>query len=390
MINISSLTHNLLPELKKMETEIVQFFLEISDFIGLHDKLTTIYAYLSIHQYLTQKQICSLTGESQSTVATILKRYSHDPEKYITKDRIPGTKTYIYSLAVEDFQVMYNEKEYSADREILQPKLEKIMKEISVIDKEDSLSITFFKSRIAEINTYISYVLDKKAFISPALQYFSRNIKDHKPLNTSYKLKQTELNKNKKLLLKNENLILSAIPSHMDSILVELEDKIIALMKKSISMIYIKDEYLTSIFLYFVLRGALTQKQLRELTGFSMGTVSQRIRKMEELGIIETFIPDNTHSESQIYLMKSIFISVLHNSEKFVSLLSRWGQIFTNFTQELKSLPKNYQSSPGFQKIEDFLANVKRYIEKHKKSFQTYREIFLKGNKSFFEEESLL
>jgi len=61
----------------------------------------------------------------------------------------------------------------------------------------------------------------------------------------------------------------------------------------------------TTIKIYFITRESLTQEKLQELTGFSRGTISQELKKLISLDLIEKTSVSNTGEIT--YIMKNPF-----------------------------------------------------------------------------------
>jgi len=67
----------------------------------------------------------------------------------------------------------------------------------------------------------------------------------------------------------------------------------------------------TTIKIYFITRRDITQEKLQKLTGFSRGTISQELKKLVEMGVIEK---TNVSSTGEItYSMKSAAKAFVHS-----------------------------------------------------------------------------
>jgi len=75
---------------------------------------------------------------------------------------------------------------------------------------------------------------------------------------------------------------------------------------------------------YFITRETLTQKDLREITGYSSGAISQELQKLLERGLIE--ITNVSTTGKKTYSMKSILKSLLNFYLSQFEDISKWNK----------------------------------------------------------------
>ena len=106
----------------------------------------------------------------------------------------------------------------------------------------------------------------------------------------------------------------------------EFDDDIIAIEKDifkflmSYSLFIGQKTTFTTIKIYFITRKSLTQEKLQELTGFSRGTISQELKKLISMALIEKTNVSNTGEIT--YLMKNPIIAFVHSFSNLMNAVS--------------------------------------------------------------------
>ena len=81
---------------------------------------------------------------------------------------------------------------------------------------------------------------------------------------------------------------------------------------------------LTTIKIYFITRKSLTQEKLFELTGFSRGTISQELKKLISMNLIEKTSISTTGEIT--YSMKDPIIAFIHSFSDLTKDISRFAK----------------------------------------------------------------
>ena len=135
----------------------------------------------------------------------------------------------------------------------------------------------------------------------------------------------------------------------------------------------------TTIKIYFITRKFLTQEKLQELTGFSRGTISQEIKKLISMDLIEK---SNVSTTGEItYSMKNPIIAFIHSFSNLTNDISRFAKDIDAIKENIENEKMLIKDLHGFDKIYQLinvLANaipfsleLIKMIEKELISYQT-------------------
>ncbi|MFX1391323.1 MAG: winged helix-turn-helix transcriptional regulator [Promethearchaeota archaeon] len=121
----------------------------------------------------------------------------------------------------------------------------------------------------------------------------------------------------------------------------------------------------TEIFGYLMIHGHLTQLQLSELTGFSIGTVSSNLNQMLSLGLVRKELIPKTRT------YKYIFLGDKGNLELQASFMKTEvvNSVIAFFEQKLNEL-SNYDDEKGFTLLEERINAMLIFFHWHKKAIE--------------------
>ena len=105
----------------------------------------------------------------------------------------------------------------------------------------------------------------------------------------------------------------------------------------------------TTIKIYFITRKTLTQEKLQELTGFSRGTISQEIRKLISMNLIEKTSVSNTGEIT--YSMKDPIIAFTHSFSNLTRDISRFATSINSIKDDIEKEKGLIENLHGFDKI---------------------------------------
>ena len=106
---------------------------------------------------------------------------------------------------------------------------------------------------------------------------------------------------------------------------------------------------LTTIKIYFITRKSLTQEKLQELTGFSRGTISQELKELISMGLIEK---TSVSTSGEItYSMKNPIIAFIHSFSNLTKDISRFAKKINAFKDDIKKEKVLIENLYGFDKI---------------------------------------
>ena len=156
-----------------------------------------------------------------------------------------------------------------------------------------------------------------------------------------------------------------------EGILQDLEKKLIKFMVGLVKTTSPLSPKLTEILGYLLLHGELTQAQLVELTGFSIGTISSNLNQMISLNIIrKELIP-----KARTY--KYIFLGGQGNIKSQAGFLKL--EIITNamnFFKEKLEQQEQFRDEKGFELLHKRTNDLLNYFQWHKSIIEKkYRKL---------------
>ncbi len=101
--------------------------------------------------------------------------------------------------------------------------------------------------------------------------------------------------------------------------------------------------------IYFITRKSLTQEKMRELTGFSRGTISQEIRKLISLDLIEKTGVSNTGEIT--YTMKNPIIAFIHSFRDLSNDISKFAKKINAIKEDIERDKVSIEKLHGFDKV---------------------------------------
>ena len=135
----------------------------------------------------------------------------------------------------------------------------------------------------------------------------------------------------------------------------EFDDDIIAIEKDifkflmSYSLFIGQKTTFTTIKIYFITRKSLTQEKLQELTGFSRGTISQELKKLISMALIEKTNVSNTGEIT--YLMKNPIIAFVHSFSNLMNDISKFADKIDAIKDDIEKEKDLIEDLHGFDKI---------------------------------------
>lgn len=101
--------------------------------------------------------------------------------------------------------------------------------------------------------------------------------------------------------------------------------------------------------IYFITRKSLTQEKLQELTGFSRGTISQEIRKLISMDLIEKSGVSNTGEIT--YSMKNPVIAFIHSFRDLSNDISKFAKKINAIKEDIENEKVLIEKLHGFDKV---------------------------------------
>ena len=104
---------------------------------------------------------------------------------------------------------------------------------------------------------------------------------------------------------------------------------------------------------YFITREKCTQKDLKNLTGFSIGHISQGLNKLLEMGIIQSYKEKGVRQST--YIMKSIGYSLLKRYLGAIQKSNEFKPNLIEIKEKLDSNKEKWQNLNGYWQIKKFV-----------------------------------
>ena len=323
-------------ELKEVEEQIVEFYVQIARKNSIDVKSTEIFAFFKIYGSLTQKQLKQLTDHSSGFISITLKSFLQS--SIVVRNFIPKTHTNIYAISEDHIftittpRAQVNRKLKQHDNFILE-----LQKKLDTYKKKYPLESKFFYRRLNGIRNYIE-----------------TQRRTHTDLEKNPFLDEDVLD----LLQKDEFI---DYPTEIIELETALVDRFVRM-----EMFVENDPIINKILTYLITRERINQEMLLNLTGFSRSTISRNLTGYGELDYVS--ITKKEYLKPRIYYMGSIGIyltEVLLNNRRF---LTSWLPKFEKLLSELKSNSK-YTKFKGmnlfFQsKIKNLISDIDMVIKR--------------------------
>ena len=101
--------------------------------------------------------------------------------------------------------------------------------------------------------------------------------------------------------------------------------------------------------IYFITRKSLTKEKLQELTGFSRGTISQELKKLISMDLIEKIVVSNTGEIT--YSMKNPIIAFVHSFSDLMNDISKFANKIDAIKDDIEKEKDLIENLHGFDKI---------------------------------------
>ncbi|MFX0061808.1 MAG: hypothetical protein ACFFC7_06440 [Candidatus Hermodarchaeota archaeon] len=321
------------PQLRKYEIRIIEMFEEIVETKGRNKSLGQITAYFFMYQKLTQNQIQQLTGLSKGTISPILQFLLN--VEFLYKEKIPGKRENLYIASSNIFQ-------YAIDF-------------ITQLRSSFSQSVAFLTNIANRIKA--SNIPSSKKFlyerVERMLQLFSDFVQ-------AIDIVIDGIIKKK---IVEDRLIeqTSALNLARSSNIEDIERGIVDFFSKSPLFFFSKASFSKILGLLFIHK-KLSQKQLKELTGFSVGAISQDLKTLEAFGIIIRQQVSYSKSIRYTYMMAPVSATLVKLIVKLVKTRLRWKPILEEMKKELEDNYVELGILNGYNAIFTIISILYRYM----------------------------
>ncbi|MCP4761371.1 MAG: helix-turn-helix transcriptional regulator [archaeon] len=245
--------------IKEIEQELINYQLELAKTNSQSESLQKIITTLIFHGELTQSQIKKLAILSKSTISTSLANLLN--LGFVKKEKIKGSREYRYFLSSIYINSMNNALG-SLENDIL-----------------------FFKKKLSNLRENYNSTYKGFDLVSSRLEEIIRVFNIYQKLIENVEIEKPMIKKDEKI---NEltSQDFNGIDELFDPKIRQIEDEIIDFFLYE-SVYSTMDEFVLRVFVYFLIRKIFTQKKLRDLTGLSLGKISQVVNFLIEAGMID-------------------------------------------------------------------------------------------------------
>ncbi len=362
-------------EIRKFEKELLNFIVESGKNKRRSEIESQILGYFLIHSNLTQKQIQTLSKEigsneiSSGSISTFLNQYTSYEPKIIFKEKVPNSKNkFRYHIVSENYKELFALGKEAGVNVLFETirKLRNILTSLeNLVPNENELNLyNIILERTKELINYLEYHLS--LFVD-----FMENA-----IGKEFNLKKVaKIYKINSKIKASENLNLKAVEQVLVNLVLNSELFIIEEIKYH------------PIIAYLITRKSLTQSELKNLTGLSVGLISEGLNYLNEQGYVE--IQKVQGIRKKRYVLKSVgyfnffkfykrFKNIANNKKKLEQILDE----LERRKNELKDL-NGYNIIK--KKVEQFLEQFK-VVDFGIKIFQKALEDFRKVNEQMNEE----
>jgi DNA-binding transcriptional regulator GbsR (MarR family) len=120
----------------------------------------------------------------------------------------------------------------------------------------------------------------------------------------------------------------------------------------------VRGKITSKILFYFITRKDLTQSDLKQLTGFSAGKISQELNNFLEFNLIKI----SKKSKPWVYTMESVVAETFSRAINLLKANIKWEKKFIEIKKELEDNRESLQNLNGYDEVKDFIeVNLLRF-----------------------------
>ncbi|QEE14323.1 hypothetical protein DSAG12_00136 [Promethearchaeum syntrophicum] len=334
--------------------QIFQFYQDLGKIKGTSKKISAITPYLMIFQDITQKDLKTLSGYSLANISNTLNMLQN--LNIVEKIRIPNTHTYQYKIPgkFEDSikqSIIMTHKYVESTIQFLHHKNNKL-------SKPEFNSLRGSK----EIKNQLSSNILQLKLINQVLDEFLISLEEENPLKVNNSLeKNFELFKPK--ILPSEYQFIE-----YDNKIKLIELDIIKFLQKTLFQ-RIKGASKSLLMPYFITRFLLTQKDLKKVSGLSIGQISDGLNELMNSGMISFVInlvsSSNSNRPIKVYYMRSLSLSIIVRLRHIFDRIFESKANFIEMKEELDSEKLKLHNLLGYKEIYNYITEFINLIKKY-------------------------
>ena len=328
---------------KKIERELVRFYMTIGKMVSLNYKATEIFAYLKIYDALTQEQLKQLTSCSLGTISATLQLFLQTD--IISRKILPKTHKNLYRINPEKVNFVYTPNiQIIEDLEKLDSYLVEEQTELQELQSKYPLEVKFLHRRLNSLRNYAE-IQRRQINRGKKHSFFQEDVSEILPLNQmiTYPFETKGL---------EENIM---------DILRYYRDDPIKMRIRSI----------------FFTRRSVDQQTLMDFSGFSRSTVSRFLRQDLKREYIHAL--PREYRKPRIYHLESISLTIISNilkTDNFIyAYIPRFQEILSSLQSEQQSERDSRETAFLITKIQEMIEKIEVFTSNGRFMRQAYHDL---------------
>ena len=333
--------------------KIIEFNDKIGESRGTHKRFSKITSFLIIFGKLTQKQLKILTNYSLSNLSNSLNTLVET--RLIKKNRITGTHTYEYSLAisiVDTNRIIIG---------ILNQNLKNGVNFLSVIKNElkdlSHLNLSGNEIITNQVNYLIEDFNNYNKILDTIIKFLNSVDDEYEPeIDYAFQLKAGNYKLYKEVSFDKRLLIIeNRIADYLQETIFQARNS----QSKALDL---------TILAYFCTRGMLTQNQIKKITKLSVGAISQALKVLDKRNLVEVSPLERNKDGKQlprIYRMRSLSLAGINRIHSLFGTIIKSKTTFQEMKANLKENTGELENLKGYSEIREFIDNLLRITPKY-------------------------
>ncbi|QEE17976.1 hypothetical protein DSAG12_03814 [Promethearchaeum syntrophicum] len=335
-------------KLTKYFDQILEFNIHIGEARGTSKKFSIIMTYIMICGKITQNQLKLLTNYSLSNISSALNILLG--ARLIKKNRISGTHKYYYYIANNIVDTN--------------------RKTIRILLKNLSDNVNFLSDIKKELIDLRQLKLSGTYLISKQVDFMIHDFESYKSLilklEKSFDNHQTYI-KNRQFSQLNSETYDSYEVIKFDPKIIEIENRIINFLQDTL-LPPRKGPSRSIILPLFFTRGMLTQNQLKNISGLSIGAISEGLKELEKKNLIRISVLRRNEKGKKIpriYLFRSFSLAATDHIYNLFNRIIEWKPRFQRMQTSLIEEEDTLESLKGYSEINFFINMILGILPKY-------------------------
>ncbi len=356
----------------EIEAKIVDVFVEFGKYRNRSPRDSAVYTFFYIHKTLTQTQLRGLA------------------EKYLNVRKLRGFSTGSISTLLNDM----GKKKVIAKRrdEITNSFQYQILGSMKQLNLAQLGILLFYQSSLEELKRRIKEELVGVELDSPDYQNFEIFLNELTNLIDLYKKIQQDFASETsvpsippQILTKNVLDFFKTLPDPAPTqeeiakrhgavppTVLRIENLIVNYFITRDKQTGTRGEVTSKVLSQFLIHRDLTQEKLRQLTGLSMGAVSQAVRNLLDQEIIRTKSEGDRSIHYQLQGLVNAFQTFTH---LLIDRIDEWGKQLEMMLEELETQEAKFQDISNYENVREFLRDLIDFFQLSRRFAQHWKNL---------------